>query len=114
MSNRLQRLTQAYPLDVRALLPMQSTPESLARGREIYHDVYRACHIAPDTARDNPARSLIRDVATMPEQEFVARLLAGVRGDARTGLENPLPDEDLRSLLVWLRHADPSADLAHP
>lgn len=107
-SNRLQRLKRAYPLDARTFLPVQSTPERLARGQEIYHDACRACHIAPDTARDNPARSLIRDAATMPEEEFVARLLAGVRGDARTGLENPFPDEDLRSLLVWLRHSDPT------
>lgn len=46
----------------------------------------------------------------MPEQEFVARLLAGVRGDAGTALENPLSDEDIRSLLAWLRNADPVAD----
>ena len=109
-ATRLRRLSQAHPLDLSGFLPVQSTAQRLARGREIYQSTCRACHVAPDRARDNPARNLIRDAATMPEQEFVARLLAGVRGDARTGLENPLSDEDIRSLLAWLRNADPVAD----
>lgn len=97
----LQELKQRYPLDTRGFLPVEATPARLARGREIYRSTCRACHIAPDLARLNPARDLFRDALTMPPDEYVARLLGGVRGVAATGLENPFPDEDLRALLAW-------------
>jgi IS5 family transposase len=70
--------------------------------------------LLPDMARINRARNLIQDAAATPELEFVARLLAGVRGDARTGLQNPLSGEDLRSLLIWHRQANGSIDLERP
>ncbi len=100
----LQGLQQRYPLDTRGFLPIAATSARLKRGREIYRNTCRPCHIAPDTARPNPAHNLFRDAAEMPREEFVARLLGGVRGVPETGLENPLPDEDLRALLAWFMH----------
>ena len=98
---RLQQIGQRYPLDTRGFLPVVATPVRLARGRELYTSTCRACHIAPDTRRRNPARDLFHDAETMPAQEFLARLMGGVRGVPETGLENPLSDEDLRALLAW-------------
>lgn len=102
----LRRLRRRYPLDLRGFLPVEATPARLARGREIYRNMCRACHLAPDTARPNPARDLFGDAESMPAKEFVARLLGGVRGVPETGLENPIPDEDLRALLVWFMHRE--------
>lgn len=113
-AHRLQRLMQDYPLDIRGFIALDATPARLERGRKLYRDSCRACHIAPDRARDNPARNLFIDAATMPEQEFIARLLAGVRGLPQTGLENPLADEQLRSLLAWFRHGTSAADRLPP
>lgn len=110
----LRRISQAYPLDTRGILPVEPSSRRLERGRAIYQDSCRACHISPDKARDNPAPDLFRDAMAMPEQEFVARLLAGVRGLPRTGLENPLSDEDLRSLIAWLRQGGPVHRAADP
>jgi len=105
----LQRLGQRYPLDTSGFPPIVATPTRLARGRELYGSSCRACHVVPDTARQNPARDLFRDAQTMPAKEFVARLIGGVRGVPETGLENPLPDEDLRALLAWFRHGQDNA-----
>jgi cytochrome c5 len=100
----VQRVGQAYPLDTRGFLPIVATPARLARGRERYHSTCRACHIAPDQTRRNPAPDLFHDARAMPAREFLARLMGGVRGVPETGLENPLPDEDLRALLAWFLH----------
>jgi cytochrome c5 len=101
----LRRIGQHYPLDARSFLPVVATPTRLARGRELYDSTCRACHVAPDTARRNPARDLFKDAKTMPAKEFLARLMGGVRGVPETGLENPLSDEDLRALLAWFVHS---------
>lgn len=103
-AQRLQQLMQDHPLDTRGLVAPEVTASRLKQGRDLYRNTCRACHIAPDRERDNPARNLFIDAATMPEQEFIARLLAGVRGLPQTGLENPLADEQLRSLLAWFHH----------
>ncbi|NEX22451.1 cytochrome c [Thiorhodococcus mannitoliphagus] len=100
----LGRLVKRFPLDTRSFLPVTTIPARLARGRELYESTCRACHIAPDTRRRNPARDLFQDARTMPAREFLARLIGGVRGVPQTGLENPLSDEDLRALLAWFMH----------
>lgn len=106
----LKRIRGVYRLDTRGFLPVESTQARLERGREIYNGTCRACHIAPDSARDNPARNLFNDAVTMPEEEFLARLFAGIRGVPETGLENPYSDEDLRSLLAWFYQGDPAVE----
>jgi hypothetical protein len=37
----------------------------------------------------------------MPREEFAARLLAGVRGDASTAHRNPFSDLELGALIAW-------------
>jgi hypothetical protein len=100
----LAALKRRYPVDAPGFIPVEPTPARLQIGRGLYERLCIACHIVPDTNRPNPARDLFRDAREMPPEEFVARLLGGVRGVAQSGLENPLTDEELRGLLAWFLH----------
>jgi len=107
LADSLELLKTRYPVEAPGFLPVNATPERLRAGRELYERLCIACHAVPDTTRPNPARNLFRDAREMPPDEFVARLLGGVRGVAQTGLENPLTDEELRGLLAWFLHGKP-------
>ncbi|RCX33531.1 c-type cytochrome [Thioalbus denitrificans] len=104
LADGLAALQRRYPVDAPGFMPVEATPARLRTGRELYERLCIACHAVPDTNRSNPARDLFRDAREMPPEEFVARLLGGVRGVTQSGLENPLTDEELRGLLAWFRH----------
>lgn len=104
MAPPLARLLGRYPLviDDFVLDPVRD-PARRALGRDIHDELCLGCHVAPNPAAANPARNLFADARNMTREEFVARLMGGVRGVPATTLANPLSDEELRSLYVWYR-----------
>ena len=47
-------------------------------------------------------------------REFAARMVVGVRGDALTGLDNPLTDEEIASLIAFYRAGSGSGSTGSP
>jgi len=104
MAPPLARLLARYPLVITDFeLTPDTDPARLAVGRDIDQRLCMGCHLAPDPAAANPARDLFADARGMTREEFVARLMGGVRGVPATMLANPLNDEELRGLYVWYR-----------
>ena len=96
-------LARRYPLDLAGLHPNHATPQARADGRAIYRTLCMGCHAHPDSGADNPAPDLFREARTLPEREFIARLLGGVRGTPVIALENPLSDQQIAGLAAYLR-----------
>ena len=78
-----------------------STPKSRDTGGRIYHRYCAACHDNPATEVPAPAYSLFRSAAEQTPEEFIARMLGGVRGTHEIGLQNPLSDQDVAGMYVY-------------
>jgi len=98
----LDDLVRRVPLDIDGLRVADADDEDRADGGEIYATLCRGCHENPDPNRDNPAYNLFEQARALPEREFIARLLGGVRGTPAIGLENPFTDRELAGLYAYL------------
>ncbi len=89
---RLETTSKRYPL---MALPMVKD-EKTARG---LHETYcAACHDDPVTDVERPAFNLFEQARQQTGQEFLARLIVGVRGDRTIGLRNPFTLKELAAL----------------
>lgn len=108
MATPLARLLVRYPLVVTDFTTAVSEDGArLAIGRDIDRRFCMGCHLAPNPAAPNPAPNLFADARSMSREEFVARLIGGVRGVPDTALDNPFTDEELRGLYAWYRNGSP-------
>lgn len=100
LSVTLAALKQRHPFDTRRLL-LKATPELSALGMSIHSSTCAGCHDTPSAESLLPAKHLGEQFASMPRQEFAARLLLGVRGDKVTAYVNPFSELELAALIVW-------------
>lgn len=101
LSATLATLKQRHPLDARPLMVAAPTPEMLKLGALIHRTTCAGCHDAPSQDSQLPAKNLAAQLATMPREEFAARLLLGVRGDRLTSWRNPFSDLELSALVAY-------------
>lgn len=97
----LDDLQRAHPHDLESIASAATTPERLGLGRSIHAEACAGCHDAPAVDTRLPARDLYAQIATMPREEFAARLYLGVRGDRSTAYRNPFSDLELGALVAW-------------
>ena len=100
LSATLATLKQAHPFDARPFLVAVPTPEMLNLGASIHRTTCAGCHDAPSQDSQLPAKNLAAQLASMPRDEFAARLLLGVRGDRTTAWRNPFSDLELAALIA--------------
>ncbi len=92
-------LIKKYPL----LLPRATG--SPVRARTIHNEYCAACHDDPDLSVERPAFNLFKQAKRQPVNEFLARMIIGIRGDRVTGYGNPLNDTELSALVTLYRTA---------
>jgi mono/diheme cytochrome c family protein len=97
----LARLRQRHPFDAAPMLMTASDPEAIAVGGDIHREVCAACHSVSWGDSQMPAKNLSAQLASMPREEFAARLLLGVRGDQGSALANPFSERELAGLIGW-------------
>ena len=101
----LADLLRRYPLTIIDFNDdRRDAAQRVAAGRDIDQRLCSGCHRTPDRNAANPAPDLFADARRMTREEFVARLIAGIRGVPATALDNPLSEEDLRGLYAWYRN----------
>jgi mono/diheme cytochrome c family protein len=98
---RLEALQKRHPLDLRGILPAPPAADRLAVGETIHRQACAGCHDNPSTDSPLPAHDLFKQVKAMPVEEFAARLLNGVRGDAVTAHRNPFSDAEIGALIAY-------------
>ncbi len=96
---QLQTLSKRYPLIEPPIVNSEKTAQVL-------HETYcAACHDDPVTDVERPAFNLFEQARQQSRQEFLARLIVGVRGDRTTGLRNPFTLRELAALLNYYKSA---------
>lgn len=100
LSATLATLKQRHPFDARSLLVAAPTSEMLGLGASIHRTTCAGCHDAVAGDSQLPAKNLAAQLASMPRDEFAARLLLGVRGDKTTAWRNPFSDLELAALIA--------------
>ncbi len=99
----LPELTARYPLMANGILPVTPTPSRINRAKEIHESLCALCHDEPDRDVERPAYNLFSQAKASSGEEFLARMIIGVRGDRMTGLGNPLSDEELAAMISYYR-----------
>lgn len=97
----LGQLAARHPLDLSHILPARATPGRLRAGRAVHREACAGCHDAPAGSAMLPAADLFRLARSVPAEEFAARLIDGVRGDASTGHRNPFGDLEIAALVAY-------------
>lgn len=103
LAELLDGLEARYPFDDTGILPAAATPARLARAKDIHTELCAGCHDVPDLDVPRPAFNLFERARRLDAREFAARMLAGVRGDAMTSLQNPLSRVDIAALIAYYR-----------
>ena len=99
-----------HPIDRAAFLTSAPTPARLDEARAIHRTYCAGCHDgvgagAPDLTL--PARDLFAMARAETVDEFLARMVNGVKGDASTHFANPLTDRQIGALWALYRSRPP-------
>ncbi len=102
---QLDQLKSSLPLDMSGFSHLTVTPLRLRTGQSIYQSLCIGCHQNPDRTQPNSAPDLFSMAATMPRDEFIARMLGGIHGVHLTTLQNPFTDEEIASMTAFFDQA---------
>ncbi len=83
-----------------SLPPITANKSAIENALKLHNELCAACHDHGPANVERPAYNLFKQAATESETEFFARMLVGVRGDRITGIDNPLSDFQLISLIA--------------
>lgn len=110
----LDALIARHPLGRAAFVAPPPTQARLTEAKAIYGAYCSACHDgvgdgAPDAAL--PARDLFRMAQGESQDEFLARLVAGVKGDAAIRFANPLTEAQIGAMAAMFRRGPSPAPI---
>ncbi len=101
-TDRAAALSHRYPVNITGLTARDAGARDVQEGERIYRRLCLGCHEAPAMTRDNPAQDLFTLAQTMPEREFIARMIGGVHGTPEVALGNPLSDAEIAGMVAYL------------
>lgn len=105
MSTGLDNLLTTHPFKANGILPAKATKTALAEAQNLHEELCAACHDEPDLEVSRPAFNLSKETQRLSAKEFAARMMVGVRGDRVTGIDNPLTDTQISTLLHYYKTA---------
>ena len=114
LARRIELLSGDYPFRGTGILPANPTIQRISTARRLHKEYCAACHDSPYLETERPAFNLFSQARGTGLREFAARMIVGVRGDALTGLDNPLTDEEIASLIAFYRADSGSGDTGSP
>lgn len=99
----LDELVRRHPLGVAQLLAAAPDAGQVKVAADIHRQACAGCHEHPDPQAPLPAMDLFATARSQPAEEFLARLINGVRGTAALGYRNPFSDAELAALWAYYR-----------
>jgi len=103
-------LVSAYPFQGTGIFFAQASAARIRNALQLHKSLCAGCHDFPNLDMERPAFNLFLQAKKLPEQEFAARMLVGIRGDVVTGLGNPFTDEEIAALISLYRSVKSSAE----
>ena len=98
----LDRLAARAPFVTTSFLRDRDGDEDEREAGAVYLELCHGCHVAPMPDAENPTEPLDRMARTLPGDEFLARMLLGVRGTPEIGLANPLTPFEIGAMTRFL------------
>ncbi len=98
----LDTLAARAPFVATSFLRDRDGDEDEREAGAVYRQLCHACHAATMPDAENPAEPLDRMARTLPRDEFLARMLLGVRGTPEIGLANPLTPFEIGAMTRFL------------
>ena len=98
----LDALTGQAPFESAPFLHDREGDRDEREARGVYLQHCHGCHVAPGTDSENPAERLDDMARNQPREEFLARMLLGVRGTPEIGLSNPLTASEIGAMTRFL------------
>lgn len=102
-----QILTRQNPLRFSLALPQTLTSLANSQIAKRYNRLCFGCHAAPSMERSVVVGGLGSFARSMSQNEWLARLIGGLHGDAYTGLENPFTDREIVMFFSYIREQLP-------
>jgi|ETNmetMinimDraft_8_1059916.scaffolds.fasta_scaffold03005_3 hypothetical protein len=106
LENELEILIKNMPLSLNYYLLTKPTSSIIDMGENIYYRYCAMCHINPNLDSEIPALSLFNMAKQLPQKEFFARMIAGVRGTPKILFHNPLSKEDILGMYYFFLKSD--------
>lgn len=98
----LDTLTTRAPFVTTSLLRDRDGDEDEREAGAIYRQLCHGCHVAAVPDAENPAEPLDHMARNLPRDEFLARMLLGIRGTPEIGLANPLTPFEIGAMTRFL------------
>ena len=98
----LDALTTRAPFVTTSLLRDRDGDEDELEAGAVYRHLCHGCHVATVPDAENPAEPLDHMARNLPRDEFLARMLLGVRGTPEIGLANPLTPFEIGAMTRFL------------
>ena len=95
-------LTARAPFVTTSFLRDRDGDEDEREAGTVYRQLCHGCHIATIPDAENPAEPLDAMARDLPRDEFLARMLLGVRGTPEIGLANPLTPFEIGAMTRFL------------
>ncbi len=108
LDKELEQLAGKYPLRLTPILRSELSSAYFKQAEALHIRHCSGCHGGAFSQKILPAFNLFTQAGSMSRDEFVARLLVGLRGDHLTSLENPFTDWELSALTSYYRKGIPS------
>ncbi len=107
----VEALLSRHPFDRSAFLEPPPTAADMQQARAIYGTYCAACHQGMGNGQAEatlPARDLFLMARREPRDEFLARLVQGVKGNAAIQFANPLTERQIGAMAMMFRREAPS------
>ena len=98
----LDTLTTRAPFVTTSFLRDRDGDEDEREAGAIYRQLCHGCHVATVPDAENPAEPLDHMARNLPRDEFLARMLLGIRGTPEIGLANPLTPFEIGAMTRFL------------
>ena len=101
-AEELDALVVQAPFVTKSFLRDRDGDEDEREAGIVYRQLCHGCHVATAPDAENPAEPLDRMARLLPRDEFLARMLLGVRGTPEIGLANPLTPFEIGAMMRFL------------
>ena len=112
----LDTLTARAPFTTTSFLRDRDGDQDEREAGTVYRQLCHGCHVAAMPDAENPAEPLDDMARNLPRDEFLARMLLGVRGTPEIGLANPLTPFEIGAMTRFLlsgRTPEGAVDRSH-
>lgn len=106
LSSRLENLAARVPLDLAARIDVAPPGAARAEAGALHETYCAGCHDFAENGDPDiplPARDLGLMAQEGPPEEFLARLISGVKGDETIAFRSPLTDRQILALYAYYR-----------